>query len=40
MHRLQELENDPVARAYVDKLASVLQASDPKWDGVWEMLHK
>ncbi len=40
MHRFQEIDNDPAARAYVDKLASVLQTAEPKWDGVWELSHK
>jgi len=40
MHRFQQIDTDPVAKAYIDKLASVLQTSDPTWDGVWELSHK
>jgi adenylate cyclase len=40
MHRFQDIGHDPVAKAYADKLAAVLQTQDPEWDGVWELLHK
>ncbi len=40
MHKLQQLGDDPVAKAYADKLAAVLQTSEPQWDGVWELSQK
>lgn len=40
MHRFHELDSDPAARAYADKLALILKSSDPVWDGVWDLSHK
>jgi adenylate cyclase len=40
MHKFQEIGDDPAARAYADKLASILQSPEPAWDGVWELSHK
>jgi adenylate cyclase len=40
MHGFGQIDGDPAAEAYADKLACVLQASKPGWDGVWDITHK
>jgi len=40
MHQLQQLGDDPLARAYADKLSEILKQPQPKWDGVWKLLLK
>ena len=40
MHKLQQIGDDPLARAYADRLAEVLKQPEPSWDGVWELTQK
>jgi adenylate cyclase len=40
MHRLHQLDQDPAARAYADKLATILQLPEPAWDGIWDLSHE
>ena len=40
MHRFHQLGQDPAARAYADKLAQILKAPEPVWDGVWDLTQK
>ncbi len=40
MHLFQQLGPDAAARAYADRLASMMQSSCPAWDGVWDLSGK
>lgn len=40
MHLFQQLGQDPAARAYADRLASMMESPSPAWDGVWDLSHK
>jgi adenylate cyclase len=40
MHLFQKIEHDPAAKAYADRLASIMDSPSPAWDGVWNLLNK
>jgi len=40
MHLFQKIEQDPAAKAYADRLASIMNSPNPAWDGVWNLTSK